>query len=79
MAILFARSKNLEKSWPFVPEALLKQLNDIDEVQVVNVERDQEDLVTRADLSAAKRCAGGDYHTCARSGYGSVEGTDYCK
>ena len=41
MAILFPRSKNLEKSWPFVPEALLKQLNDIDEVQVVNVERDQ--------------------------------------
>ena len=33
MAILFARSKNLEKSWPFVPEALLERLNDIDEVK----------------------------------------------
>ena len=41
MAILFVRTENLEKSWPFVPEPLLEQLNAIDEVQVVNVERGQ--------------------------------------
>ena len=41
MAILFARSENLEKAWPFVPEPLLKQLNEIDEVQVVNIDRGQ--------------------------------------
>ena len=56
MAILFARSKNLEKSWPFVPEALLKQLNDIDEVQVVNVERDQP-IGEVADLSKVSAIA----------------------
>ena len=39
MPILFARSENLERAWPFVPEALMNRLNEIDEVQVVNVER----------------------------------------
>ena len=39
MAILFARTENLERSWPFVPEALMARLNEIDEVRVVQVER----------------------------------------
>jgi phosphoglycerate dehydrogenase-like enzyme len=56
MAILFARSKNLEKSWPFVPEALLERLNDIDEVQVVNVERGQP-IGKAADLSKVSAIA----------------------
>ena len=39
MAIVFARTENLERSWPFVPEALTARLNEIDEVRVVQVER----------------------------------------
>ena len=39
MAILFARTENLERSWPFVPEALIARLNEIDEVRIIQVER----------------------------------------
>ena len=39
MAILFARTKNLERSWPYVPEALMARLNELDEMRVVQVER----------------------------------------
>ena len=39
MAILFARTENLERSWPFVPEALMARLNEIDEVRVVQIDR----------------------------------------
>ena len=39
MAIVFARTKNLERTWPFVPEALMARLNELDEVRVVQVER----------------------------------------
>ena len=39
MAILFVRTENLERSWPFVPEALINRLNELDEVRVVTVER----------------------------------------
>ncbi len=39
MAILFVRTENLERSWPFVPEALLARLHELDEVRVVQVAR----------------------------------------
>ncbi|MGA1196315.1 MAG: NAD(P)-dependent oxidoreductase [Candidatus Latescibacterota bacterium] len=38
--ILFARNSQLERSWPFLAEALIARLNAIGEVRVVNVERD---------------------------------------
>ncbi|MFT5368651.1 MAG: phosphoglycerate dehydrogenase-like enzyme [Candidatus Latescibacterota bacterium] len=37
--ILFARNSNLERSWPFVAEALMARLNAIGETRVVDVER----------------------------------------
>lgn len=39
MAIVFARTENLERTWPFVPEALMARLHELDEVRVVQVER----------------------------------------
>lgn len=56
MAILFARSSNLERSWPFVPEALIARLNALDEVRVVNVERDRP-VGEVVDLSEVKAIA----------------------
>lgn len=52
--ILFARSPNLERSWPFVPEALIAQLNALGETRVVNVERDVAlgDVTDLSDVSA---------------------------
>ena len=41
MAILFTMRDGLEKSWPFMSEPLMERLNEIDEVQVVTIERGQ--------------------------------------
>ncbi|MCZ6632559.1 MAG: NAD(P)-dependent oxidoreductase [bacterium] len=38
--LVFARTPNLERSWPFLPKRLLERLNALGEVVVVNVERD---------------------------------------
>ena len=38
--LLFVRTENLERSWPFVSERLMERLNVLGETQVVNVERD---------------------------------------
>ena len=54
--LVFARGRNLERSWPFVPERLQERLAALGEVQVVQVERD-EPLGEAADLKGAAAIA----------------------
>ena len=37
--LVFTRNENLERSWPFVPQALTERLKDLGELEVVQVER----------------------------------------
>ena len=64
--ILFARSENLERSWPFVAEALVERLHGVGEVRVVSVGRDEAvgDVTDMKDVSAVALFGGKLSETC---------------
>ena len=66
--LVFARSENLERSWPFVPEVISERLKSLGELEVVQVEPDIS-VSDIADLSEVEAIAllGGMCRTGARS------------
>jgi phosphoglycerate dehydrogenase-like enzyme len=66
--ILFARNASLERSWPYVSDALIARLNAIGETRVVNIPKDKDigDVTDLSDVTSIAHFGGRLSEACVR-------------